>query len=382
MTSPAGRALGPIAVLAFASLGLPDGVLGVAWPAMRQSFGQPVSGVGLVLAAAMLGTILSGFGTGPLVARLGVGRLLVASSLLTAASALGTALTPAWWGAVVAGLFAGLGGGAIDAGINVFAAARFTPRLTSWLHASYGVGATAGPLLTSAVVARAGSWRAAYAVVGLALLAMSGLFLATAGRWRGPDGPRSPAGRAASLGGALRQPRVWRGAATFFVYAGLEVGAGLWAFSWLSEGRGLAGPEASAWVAGFWGSLTAGRLLAGALTRRWPSHAVLRGAIAGVPAGILVLWGGIGPAAGAAGLVLLGLTLAPIYPLLVAETPGQVGAPLAAHAIGLQVAAFYLGTAVLPGAAGVLARHGGLELLGPYFLVTALALVGLHWPRA
>jgi fucose permease len=177
---------------------------------------------------------------------------------------------------------------------------------------------------------------------------------------------------------ALRRPAVWLSLGLFFAYAGLEVGAGQWAYSWLHEGRGVAPSAAAGWVAVYWGSLTAGRIALGALTRRVAVRTLLSASLAGVPLGVLVLWARVGPASGAAGLGLLGLALAPIYPLLITITPERVGAAYATHAIGFQVAAFYLGTAVLPGAAGILARHAGLEILAPFLLATAAVLGVLH----
>jgi fucose permease len=378
MTGGARRALGVIAVLAFASLGLPDGVLGVAWPSMRRSFDLPVSALGGLLAAGTLGYLASSAASGALAARLGLGWLLALSSLAGAASAVAIGLAPAWGVVLLGGLLGGLGGGAIDAAINAFAAARFPPGVTSWLHASYGVGATLGPILASAALAAGGSWRLAYAAIALALLGLAATFARTAARWTvarpsgAAAGPRSP------MAAALARLAVWRQVALFFGYAGLEVGAGQWAYTWLVDGRGVAPAIAGGWVAAFWGSLTAGRVVAGGLARRVRAATLLAAALAAAPVGVVVLWSATGPAAGAAGLVLLGLALAPVFPLLIAETPARVGPAIAAHAIGLQVAAFYLGAAVLPGLAGLLAGRLGLDALGPFLLGTALGLLGLN----
>jgi fucose permease len=376
--SRSGGALSLIALLAFLSLGLPDGVLGVAWPSMRRSFELPMSQLGVLLTAAMVGYLASSVASGTVVARMGLGRVLVASSAATAASALAYALAPGWEVVVLSAVGAGLGAGAIDAGINAFAASRLSPRLTSWLHASYGVGAALGPLLTSTVLATMGSWRIAYGLIGLVLTMMTVAFARTAGRWTVDAQPARPARTAPTITDALRRPAVWRSVSLFFVYAGLEVGIGQWAYSWLVEGRGVASGVAAVWLAAYWGSLTLGRVVLGALTGRFSAGTLLRASLPGVFPGVLVLWAGVGPAAGALGLPLLGLALAPIFPLLIATTPGRVGAAYATHAIGFQVAAFYLGTAVLPGAAGVLARHRGLDMLGPFLFGTALGLGGLY----
>jgi fucose permease len=366
-----------LAVLGFLSLGLPDGVLGVAWPSMRRSFALPVSQLGVLLASAMVGYLASSFASGALVARLGVGRLLAGSSAATASSALLYALAPGWALVLLGGLVGGLGAGAIDAGINAFAAARFSPRLTTWLHASYGVGATLGPLLTSAVLAAGRSWRWAYGLIGLLLAGLTASFALTAGHWTtDPTGASGPGGP--SIAAALRRGAVWRNVGLFFLYTGLEVAAGQWAYSWLVEGRGVTPGIAGGWVAAYWGSLTAGRVVLGALAARVTPEAIVRGSLIGVPIGVAWLWAGLGPSSGATGLALLALALSPIFPLLIAATPERVGAPYAAHAVGFQIAGAYLGAAALPGAAGVLARHLGLEVLGPFLLAVAAALGGLY----
>jgi fucose permease len=326
----------------------------------------------------MAGYLASSFASGVLVARLGLGRVLVASSAATAASALAYALAPAWAMVVASAVVGGLGAGAIDAGVNAFAAARLSPRLTSWLHASYGVGATLGPVLTGAAIAATGSWRIAYGLIGSVLAAMTVGFACTQDRWQ-VDGEPARSGRAGpTLAEALRQPAVGRSAALFFVYAGLEVGAGQWAYSWLVEGRQVAAGAAAAWVAAYWGSLTAGRVVLGAVTAWFSVETLLAASLAAVPVGVVVLWAGRGPAAGAAGLALLGAALAPIFPLLIATTPDRVGTAYATHATGFQIAAFYLGTAALPGAAGILARHFSLDALGPFLLGAALGLAALY----
>jgi fucose permease len=377
-SSRSGRSLSLIALLAFFSLGLPDGVLGVAWPSMRGSFALPMSQLGVLLTAAMVGYLASSFASGALVARLGLGRVLAASSAATAASALAYALASVWEVVVLSAVVAGLGAGAIDAGINAFAAARLSARVTTWLHASYGIGATLGPLLTGAVLGATGSWRMAYGLIGVVLATMTIGFVRTQDRWAVEEGPTPLARMGPGIGEALRQPRVWLSVGLFFVYAGLEVGIGQWAYSWLVEGRGVAPGHAAVWLAAYWGSLTAGRVVLGALTNRFSVETLLCGSLAGVFPGIFVLWAGLGPAAGAFGLPLLGLALAPIFPLLIATTPERVGTTHATHAVGFQVAAFYLGTAALPGAAGVLARHLGLDVLGPFLFGTALGFGGLY----
>jgi hypothetical protein len=159
---------------------------------------------------------------------------------------------------------AGLGAGAIDAGVNAFAAARLSPRWTTWLHASYGVGAALGPLLTGAVLAMTSAWRVAYAVIGLVLAPMTVAFAVTANRWAVDIAPAHSASGGVTMTDALRQPAVWASVLPFFVYAGLEVGAGQWAYSWLVEGRGVPPGAGASWLGVYWASLTASRVALGA----------------------------------------------------------------------------------------------------------------------
>jgi fucose permease len=367
----------PLAFLAFVSLGLPDGVLGVAWPSLRRSFDKPVDQLGLILLAMMTGYLLSSFAAGVLIGRLGVGRLLVASGLLVAASAVVWAATP-WWAPIVAGgLVSGLGAGAIDAGINAFAAARFTPRVITWLHACWGLGAMLGPLLMTAVLAAGHGWRLGYVLLAASLVAMAACFALTLRLWELPSAAGVPSARGAvgRLRDALRNPRVRGNALVFFLYAGAESTAGQWAFTLLMESRGMTAAAAGFAAAAYWGSIFAGRLAFGAVAHHAAPSTLLRFGVAGAPVAALVVSLTRSGGGGFAGLFALGLLLAPIFPLLIAETPARVSERHAAHAIGFQVAAATLGAGTLPAAASLLVHAAGLEALGPFLLGATLLLL-------
>jgi fucose permease len=352
--------------------------------------------MGPFLAASVTGYLVSSFSGGAVVRRTGVGRLLLGSSVLIVASLGGYAAAPVWGAMVGCAVLAGLGAGAIDAGINAYAADCFSPRLVNWLHACYGVGATLGPLTMTAVLAAGRSWRWGYVVLAIVLAGIAVGFWLTLELWedrkaRGfdvvvPNGPAAgavdvgprEADRRATIGQALRRPLVWAGIGLFFLYTGLEVTAGQWAYSLFTEARGVAPAVAGAWVGAFWGCLTAGRVAFGAAAGRVPTGRLLRVGLVGAPVAAGLVWWNAGGVAAFVGLALLGLSLAPIYPLLISLTPGRVGRAYAAHAIGFQVSAAYLGAAALPGLAGVLARRVGLEVVGPMMLVAALALLALH----
>jgi len=367
-----------IAFLAFVSLGLPDGVLGVAWPSIRATIGVPLNQLGVLLAAAMVGYLVSSFCAGWLVARLGVGALLAWSSVLMVVNSWGYALASTWPVMVGCAILAGLGAGAIDAGINAFAAARFSAGVVTWLHASYGVGATLGPLLMTATLASRFGWRGGYALLGIVLTSMAIVFALTLDLWRVGPAEDGTARESGGLVATLGQPAVWPGVALFFLYTGLEVTAGQWSYTLLTETRGVAPAMAGTAVAAYWGSLTVGRLLAGALTPRVSPRVLLRAALVLAPIGGALVWSAGTAVLAVVGLMILGAALAPVYPLLTADTPRRVGTRYAMHAVGFQVSAAYLGAAAIPGAVGVAATWHGGDVIGLALVAVALAVLALH----
>ncbi len=374
-----------VALLAFLSLGLPDGALGVAWPSIRATFSLSLSQLGTLLAASMSGYLVASALSGRIVQAVGVGHLLTLSTALMAISAAGYALAPAWWTMIGCAVGAGLGSGAIDAGLNAYAAHHFTPRAVNWMHATFGIGATAGPLLMTALITRDASWRWGYAIIATLMAALAFTFIATHRVWGNgataaphPEEPHNGAGGSATTLQILRRPRIWAGIALFFVYACLEFTAGQWAFSLLTQSRGVPTAIAGTAVGLFWASLTVGRIVLGGLTT-WVSHTlILRWAIWLAPLGAACI-GWRGPyVVNIVGLMLLGFTLAPIFPLMISATPRRVGTRDASHAVGYQIAAAALGGAGGPALAGLIAKSQGLEILGPFLFIVACVLLALH----
>jgi len=369
-----------IVALAFAALGLPDGALGVAWPSVRRDFALPVSGFGVLILVMMAGHLVASVGSGPAAARIGPARLLLWANLAFAASAFGFAVAPGWPALLLTGLVAGAAAGLIDAGLNAYAAARFSPGVITSLHACFGAGATLGPLLMGRVLDQGRSWRGGFGAIAGALCAMT---IALALTRRVLDGAARAVTETAlpsmpRLAETLRHPGVWLGVILFALYTGLEATPGRWAYSLLSEARGMSPDRAAVAAAAYWGSMSVGRASWGLAARWLAPRVVLRACLACAPVGALLVWtGSAGPLA-VAGLVILGLCFAPIFPLLIALTSDRVGTSHAGHAIGLQVAAASLGGGVLPGGIGLVARRTGLEVVGPFLFVAALVTVALH----
>lgn len=375
-----------IAFVSFISLGLPDGVLGVAWPSVRHSFGLPVSQMGVLLTASTCGYLLSSFSSGSIVRRLGVGRLLLVSSVLIVVGSLGYALSPRWPVMVGFGVFMGLGAGAIDAGMNAYSAHHFSPRVVNWLHAFYGVGATLGPLLMTAVLAAGLAWRWGYAINAMLLSIMAVCFLFTLKLWEEPvdreaqvvEAPLDPARAPAALV-TLRQPVVMLSIVLFFLYTGIEVAVGQWTYSLFTESRGVAKPVAGIWVGVYWASLTVGRLIFGQVAAHVSPLTLVRGSMLVAPLGAALIWAKLTPPASFLGLALMGFCFAPMFPLMISMTPARTGAKSTAdQLIGFQVSAACLGAAGVPGITGLLARSFGLEIIGPVLLVVALLLLAAH----
>jgi fucose permease len=371
----------PLAFLAFVSLGLPDCVLGVAWPSIRADFHQSLSQLGPILIGGAAGYLLSAFFAGQIVRTIGVGKLLLASALTVVLSLIAYALAPAFPVIVLAAVIGGLGAGAIDAGINTFAASHFSPRVINWLHASWGIGATTGPLLMTTVLAAHHGWRTGYVILAGAMAILSLLFLATLRLWEDAapanTGPQVEH-HTATLSQALRQPTLWIQSLLFFVYTGIESTAGQLLYTLFTEHRGINPTTAGITVGGYWGALTIGRIIFGQLAASLTRRTILRiGMILALIAAILIAWNPA-PTISLGGMALLGFALAPIFPTLISATPATVGPRYAPHAVGFQVAAASLGIAAFPALVSLLARAFGLEFVCTYLVAAIIFLIALH----
>lgn len=367
-----------LAYVGFISLGLPDSVIGVAWPSMRRTFGLPLDALGPYFVVATAGYFLSSFNSGRLVNRWGVGLVLAVSSLITALSLLGYALSPLWIIIVSLSFLGGLGAGAIDSGINTFAAVRFTNRHMNWLHACWGIGAATGPAIMTAVLKYGASWRWGYVAIMGILLALTLGFFVTLHLWRIDDRKGSETEPHAPRRNTLRLSKTWLSIGIFFVYCGIEASTGQWSYSLLVESRSISPVTAGLWVSLYWGSLTAGRILIGAIANRVPPVRLLRVCMGGAAVGLVVLGLRLGHGSEAVGLGLTGFSLAVIFPTLIAQTPRRFDSVHVANVVGFQVAAGSAGIAAVPALLGVVARRAGLESLPGLLIAAAMVMIVLH----
>lgn len=370
-----------MAFLAFISLGLPDGLPGVTWPYIRETFDRPLGNLGILLICGTGGYLFSGLAGGSIVRRAGLGLVLTVSSTAMVVTLLTYALTPSFYLLIPAAILGGLASGAIDTGINLYGARRFSPRVMNWLHGSWGLGATAGPLLMTAAITTGAGWRWGYALIALILAGMAVMFLVTMRRWE-EGRPAGGEGSAAALAvapftQALRHPVIWLNVALFMVYCGVEMAAGQWLFTLLTRQHGIDVGTAGTIAGLYWGALTFGRLVFGQVTARVrPLNALRAGLTIALVSALLFAWFPT-PAVGMAAALGLGFGLAPTFPTLVSLTPLRVGDAIAPHAVGFQMTAAGAGATLVPGALGWLAQHLGLSVLPVWLVLGMVLLIGL-----
>ena len=373
-----------LAYVAFIALGMPDGLLGVAWPSIRIRFSIPLDAIGMLLTAAMTGYMTSSFLSGPVVTRIGVGRVLAASCAMTGLALVGYTLVPEWWMMVLLGVIAGLGAGAIDAGLNTYVAAHFSEGLMQWLHASWGIGITLGPIIMTIGLATMNSWHAGYRVVGGFQFVLAACFVLTLAMWNQKqqsvesDEPKNLTDYKTPMAETLRRPQVWLSIFLFFMYVGAEGGLGTWTYTLLTESRGIDPTVAGLWAGSYWATFTVGRVVAGLFARRAGVDLLVTGGLTGALLGAGLLVWNPSEAINLLAVALIGFSIAPIFPAMMSGTSQRVGTHFAANTIGMQMAATGLGTAVIPSLMGIFARQISLEIIPICLLVVYAGLFGLY----
>jgi fucose permease len=362
-----------IAFGGFVILGLPTGMLGIAWPFMRTELDAPLAGLGVVLAAMTVTEFGSSALSGIVRTRFGTVALLLLPTALAAGGLLLFTLAQTWTTVVFAAAVLGAGLGLLDAAFNTEAALRSGIRFMGALHASWAVGATLGPPLIGLVLVVAGSWRLGYAVAALAFLAFAvATYLARGDLVATPESKDTPiaisgARRAAVMGGAL-----------MFVYVGIELGAGQWSFTRLTVDGALTDGLAGLAVFLYWSALAAGRIALALFGDRIQAAQLVDLSVAGAIASAIAFWILPPPIAALVALPSIGLSLSVFVPLLLYLIPRRVGRAAAPHVIGYLVAAGMIGGAVLPAGIGLVLQATGVSSLG--ICLTALAAIfgGLH----
>ncbi len=382
-----------IIYLSFISLGLPDALLGSAWPTIYPAFGVPVSYSGIISMIISAGTIISSLQSDRLKRLLGTGRITVISVGLTAAALMGFSLSKSFMALCIFAVPYGLGAGSVDAALNNYVALHYSSRHMSWLHCMWGIGATAGPYIMGYALTRGSGWQQGYLIVGLLQIALTLILIFSLPIWKAESKALKPVavntsdddqaqirGTDAPGPGSLTLRQIFRipGAKpliiSFFCYMALEVTTSLWASSYMTLARGIPADQAASHAGLFFIGMTAGRAISGFMTMRLDDTQMIRLGQALIFLGLCMLLLPAGSLLIPPALVLVGLGCAPIYPCIIHSTPEHFGAERSQAVIGVQMASAYVGSCLTPPFFGSVASRIGFFIY-PVFLLGILALM-------
>ena len=370
-----------IIYISFISLGLPDALLGSAWPTMYSEFGVPVSYAGVISMIIALGTILSSLMSDRLTHKLGTGWITAISVAVTALALLGFSVSNSFWMLCLWAIPYGLGAGSVDASLNNYVALHYSSRHMSWLHCMWGVGASAGPYIIGYALSGGQHWTAGYRIIGILQIILTAILIFSLPMWTGKK--QANAGEtnaAASLG--LREVIRITGAKevmiTFFCYCALEQTSGLWASSYLAIYKGVPSETAAFFGSMFFIGITIGRAINGFLTMKFTDTQLIRLGQGIIGIGIVAMLLPMGKTVSLIGLILVGLGCAPIYPCVIHSTPAHFGEERSQALIGVQMASAYVGTCLMPPLFGLIANHINVALLPIYLLAILLAMIVMH----
>lgn len=363
--------------IAFISLGLPDSLLGSAWPVMHTALGVPISSMGIITMVVSGGTILSSLMSDKLTRKLGTRIVTVVSVFLTAFALLGFSFSSRFWMLIVFAVPYGLGAGAIDAALNNYVALHYNSRHMSWLHCFWGVGTIISPLIMSRALT-ASVWNNGYRTVSFIQLGIAFLLLATLPVWKASRGKTLAQERTEGIGliGVLKIKGVVPLLLGFFAYCAAESTAMNWASTYLVEVKGISAETAAGFASLFFIGLTAGRFAGGFITDKLGDRKMIISGSFIIFCGIFALLLPVDNSkVSLAGLIILGLGCAPVYPCIIHSTPNNFGAENSGAIIGIQMASAYLGSTFMPPLFGLLGNITGFGIFPVYIAAFAVLML-------
>lgn len=375
-----------IIYLAFISLGLPDSLLGSAWPSMYQELGASVSWAGIITMIIAAGTIVSSLASDNLTRRLGAGKVTAISVGMTAVALFGFSISDSFWFLCLWAVPYGLGAGSVDAALNNFVALHYPARHMSWLHCMWGLGASIGPVVMGWAVTGGLKWNGGYQTISVMQVVLSAVLIFSLPLWRkmqkfhadktgdDPEVSGKDSGRHYTLPQLVRLRGVKEVLICFFCYCALESTAGIWAASYCTLYHGISPERAARWASLFYMGITAGRFVCGFITMKVNDRNMIRLGQVVAAVGIACVLLPFGGNVLFAGLILIGCGCAPIYPSIIHETPVNFGADLSQSVIGVQMAAAYVGTCLVPPLFGLIAQYVNIGLY-PVFMAVILVLM-------
>lgn len=371
-----------IIYIAFISLGLPDSLLGAAWPVMHEDLGAPLSYAGIISMIIALGTVISSLQSDRLTLLLGTGKVTAISVAMTAAALFGFEGSSEFWMLCLWAIPYGLGAGGVDAALNNYVALHYKSWHMSWLHCMWGVGAATGPYIMGMGLEMGKGWPAGYHIIAVMQVVLTIILFASLPLWkeRKAEGQSGPAEKRKPL--SLREifqiPGVREILVAFFCYSAVEQTCGLWASSFLNLSKGISTEQAASFGAMFFIGITVGRAINGFLAMRMHDESMIRMGQVLILLGIVTVMLPASDTVVLAGLILIGLGCAPIYPCIIHSTPAHFGSDKSQAIIGAQMAAAYIGTMLMPPLFGLLANHLSISLLPIYLLVLLALMVFMH----
>jgi len=375
-----------IIYLAFISLGLPDSLLGSAWPAMYQEFSVPVSYAGGISMIIAVGTIVSSLQSDRLTKRFGTGKVTAASVLMTAAALYGFSISHFYGALCLWAVPYGLGAGSVDASLNNYVALHYASRHMSWLHCMWGIGASLGPYIMGYALTGGQGGNMGYRYISILQIGLTAVLIFSLPLWKRKDaddtGQTDGAGkeRPLSLGQIIKIPGAKEVMITFFCYCAIEQTTGLWASSYLVLRRGMPEETAAGFAGLFFIGITTGRAFSGFLTMKLNDTQMIRLGQGFMLSGIVLLFLPFGSVITLLGFLFIGLGCAPVYPSIIHSTPEHFGVDKSQAMIGVQMASAYVGTCIMPPIFGFLANHIGVSVF-PVYLLAILVFMGIMYEK-
>lgn len=371
-----------IIYIAFISLGLPDSLLGAAWPVMHEDLGAPLSYAGIISMIIAFGTVVSSLQSDRLTLWLGTGKVTAISVAMTATALFGFSASSEFWMLCLWAIPYGLGAGGVDAALNNYVALHCRSWHMSWLHCMWGVGAATGPYIMGMALEMGKGWPAGYHIIAVMQVVLTIILFASLPLWKErKDEVQADSGhkrKLLSLREIFRIPGAREILVAFFCYSAVEQTCGLWASSFLNLSKGISAEQAASFGAMFFIGITVGRAINGFLAMRMHDESMIRMGQVLILLGIVTVMLPAGDAVALAGLILIGLGCAPIYPCIIHSTPTHFGKEKSQAIIGVQMAAAYIGTMLMPPLFGILANHLSISLLPIYLLVLLAIMAFMH----
>ena len=373
-----------IIYVAFISLGLPDALLGAAWPSMYRDFSVPVSYSGIIFMIIAGGTIVSSLQSDRLTKRLGAGAVTAISVLTTALALFGFSISRSYIALCLWAIPYGLGAGSVDAALNNYVAVHYASRHMSWLHCMWGIGASLGPYIMGYALTGGLSWNSGYRYIAVLQIGLTAVLFLTLPLWRGQaktarkTGAVDTKAKPLPLRHVVSIPGAKEIMITFFCYCAVEQTANLWASSYLVLHQEVSAKIAAGFASLFFIGITAGRFLSGFLTLLLNDTHMIRLGQGLIAVGIITLLLPFGTITSLVGLMLIGLGCAPVYPSIIHATPANFGEDKSQAMIGVQMASAYAGTCLMPPVFGLVANHLGISLLPFYLMLILIVMVFMH----